>query len=172
MRVRGPLRESERCGPGGSVADIAAVLHPAERPPHPNLLPARGEKEAVLNDRRTTMPSWRNKPSGKQDYLKRRTYEQGKAQIDAAHKATFRLYADALRLWRRCTWRRCKRHRRCIGDPTQCFMRALPFVQPSRRRRAQQQVNAGGPRCIALASHVEWTVRRTEIKELVSWVFG
>src|SRR5271154_2105072 len=35
-RVRGPLRESERRN-----------SEPADRPPHPNLLPARGEKERV-----------------------------------------------------------------------------------------------------------------------------
>jgi hypothetical protein len=45
-------------------------------------------------------------------------------------------------------------------------------LPPSLRRRAQQQVIAGGPRRVPLASHVEWTVRRTEISELVSWIFG
>ena len=119
------------------------------------------------------MPAWRDKPkSEKGNYHKRRTYEQGKAEIDAAHKMTFRLYADALRLWRRCTMRRCKRHRRCLGESQYCFERAMPFVPPSRRRRAQRQVIAGGPRRVALATHAEWTVRRTEIKDLVSWDFG
>ena len=119
------------------------------------------------------MPAWRNKPkSEKGNYHKRRSYEQGKAEIDAAHKVTFRLYADALRLWRRCAQRRCKRHRRCLGELQRCFGRALPFVPPSLRQRAQQQVIAGGPRRVALASHVEWTVRRTAIPELVSWVLG
>ena len=43
------------------------------------------------------MPSWRNKPkSEKGHYHKRRTYAQGKAEIDAAHRMTFRLYGDAL----------------------------------------------------------------------------
>ena len=119
------------------------------------------------------MPSWRNKPkSEKGNYHKRRTYEQGKAEIDAAHKTTFRLYADALRLWRRCAQRRCKRHRCCLGEAQHCFERALPFVPPSRRLRAQQHVIAGGPRRMPLASHVEGTVRRTEIKDLVTWIFG
>ncbi len=44
-RVRGPLRDSERRGPGDSAPDAAARLRPAERPPHPNPLPARGERE-------------------------------------------------------------------------------------------------------------------------------
>jgi hypothetical protein len=119
------------------------------------------------------MPSWRNKPkSEKGNYHKRRTFEQGKAEIDAAHRMTFRLYADALRLWRRCARRRCRRHRRCLGESQRCFGRALPFVPPSLRLRAQQQVIAGGPRRVPLASHVEGTVRRTEIKDLVTWIFG
>src|SRR3984885_2580235 len=103
MRVRGPLRESERCGPSDSVADAAANSRPAERPPPPPPSPPRGgRRRREPNDRRRKiMPSWRNKPkSEKGHYHKRRTYEQGKAEIDAAHKATFRLYGDALRLWR------------------------------------------------------------------------
>ena len=44
-RMRGPLRDSERCGWCPSVSDAAARLRPAESSPHPNLLPARGEKE-------------------------------------------------------------------------------------------------------------------------------
>jgi hypothetical protein len=113
------------------------------------------------------MPSWRNKPkSEKGNYDKRRTYDQGKAEIDGAHKMTFRLYGDVLRLWRRCA------QRRCLGDPQHCFGRSWPFVPPSQRLRAQKQVIAGGPRRVPLASHAEWTVRRTEIKDLVSWIFG
>ena len=58
------------------------------------------------------------------------------------------------------------------GDPQHCFGRAWPFVPPSLRARAQKQVIAGGPRRLPLATHVEWTVRRTEIKDLVLWIFG
>ena len=92
------------------------------------------------------MPSWRNKPkSEKGNYQKRRSFEQGKAEIDAAHRATFRLYGDALRLWRRCAQRRCRRHRCCLGDAQHCFGRAWPFVPPSLRRRAQKQVHRRRP---------------------------
>jgi hypothetical protein len=42
------------------------------------------------------MPSWRKKPPNKQDFLKRRTFEEGCAQGDAAHIATQRLYCDVL----------------------------------------------------------------------------
>jgi len=48
----------------------------------------------------------------------------------------------------------------------------LHYVPPSQRLNAQQQVIAGGPRRIAPATHIEWTVRRTELAKLVSWGFG
>ena len=43
----GPLRDSERSGSSDDIADIASPPIPAERPPHPTLLPARGEKEEL-----------------------------------------------------------------------------------------------------------------------------
>ena len=55
------------------------------------------------------MPTGRKKLSTEQNFLKRRSFEQGKAEIDAAHIATQRLYCDALRFWRRCSLRPCKR---------------------------------------------------------------
>ena len=118
------------------------------------------------------MPRWRNKTSAKQGFLKRRNFAQGKAEIDAAHVATRRLYCDALRFWRRCARRDCKRHRRCCGDASGCLMRGLMFVPPSRRLRAQQSVIAGGPRRIPPATHVEWTVRRADFKSVVAWEIG
>jgi hypothetical protein len=114
----------------------------------------------------------RNKSSNEQIYLKRRSFEQGKAEVDAAHIATHRLYCDALRFWRRCPQRTCQRHRRCLGEPTGCLTRGLMFVPPSRRLKAQQEVIAGGRRRIAPATHMEWFVRRNELAKLVSWGFG
>ena len=118
------------------------------------------------------MPSWRNKPPSKQDYHKRRTFEQGKAEIDAAHVATQRLYCEVLRFWRRCARRGCKRHRRCCGAPSGCLLRGLMFVPRSQRLRAQQHVIAGGPRRIAPATHIEWFVRRTDFTSVASWKLG
>jgi hypothetical protein len=118
------------------------------------------------------MPSQHNAPPNEPNFLKRRSFEQGKAEIDAAHTATHRLYCDVLRLWRRCSQRACTRHRRCHGEPTGCFVRALPYVWPSRRLKAQDEAIAGGPRRIAPATHIEWTVCRTELKKLVSRGFG
>ena len=116
--------------------------------------------------------SQRNEPPAKQDFLKRRTFEEGRAQVDAAHIATHRLYCDALGFWRRCAKRPCKRHRRCAGEPTGCLMRGLPSVPQAQRLKAQKEVIAGGPRRLAPATHIEWFVRRTELATLVSWGFG
>ena len=119
------------------------------------------------------MPSWRNKPkSVKGQFLKRRTFEQGKAEVDAAHVATARLYCDALRFWRRCGLRPCQRHRRCTGDALDCLGAGHYLVPPSQRRRAQKQVIAGGPRRTPPAAHIEWTVRRNSFTEIVRWQLG
>jgi hypothetical protein len=122
--------------------------------------------------RRYAMPS-AYKPTDRGNYQKRRTFEQGLAQLDAAHRTTFRLYCDSLDLWRRCRSRTCARHRCCLGDdPNMCFTRALPDLHPQRRIEARRQVIAGGPRHIAPATHIEWFVRRQELKELMRWRFG
>jgi hypothetical protein len=118
------------------------------------------------------MPASLETPPDRQKFLKRRSFEQGKAETDAAHIATHRLYCDALSFWRRCSKRPSKRHRQCLGEPAGCLLRGLPYVPPSRRLKAQKQVIAGGPRRIAPATHMEWFVRRTELAKLVSWGFG
>jgi hypothetical protein len=125
-----------------------------------------------MPSRRRNESSQPNEPPAKQDFLKRRTFEEGRAQVDAAHSATHRLYCDALRFWRRCAKRPCKRHRRCTGEPTGCLMRGLPSVPQAQRLKAQKEVIAGGPRRMAPATHIEWFVRRTELATLVSWGFG
>jgi hypothetical protein len=118
------------------------------------------------------MPSSRKKRSDQPPYLKRRTFEQGRAEVDAAHVATCRLYCDALDLWRRCAKPLCRRHRCCLGEPTGCFVRGLPTVSARRRLEAQKEVIAGGPRRIAPATHIEWTMRRSALKQVVTWGFG
>lgn len=118
------------------------------------------------------MRTSRNEPPDGQPFLKRRSLEEGRALVDAAHIATHRLYCDALGFWRRCSKKPCKRQRRCLGEPTGCLMRGLPLVPQAARLKAQQQVIAGGPRGIAPATHIEWCVRRTELATLVSWGFG
>jgi len=118
------------------------------------------------------MPSSRKKLPDQPPYLKRRTFEEGRAEVDAAHVATCRLYCDALNLWRGCAKPRCRRHRCCLGEPTGCFVRGLPRVSARRRLEAQKVVIAGGPRRIAPATHIEWTVRRSALKQIVSWGLG
>jgi hypothetical protein len=118
------------------------------------------------------MPSWRIKPPSEQNFAKRRSFEDGKALLDAAHTATHRLYCETLCFWRRCSLRTCKRHRRCLGEPTGCLMRNLMYVPQAQRLKAQKVVIAGGPRRLAPASHIEWCLRRTELKTVLSWGFG
>lgn len=115
------------------------------------------------------MPSYRSKPGDKGNFQKRRTLEQGRAEIDAAHIATQRHYCDALKFWRRCKLRGCKRHRRCCGEPTRCLLHGIIHVPQARRLEAQKEVIAGGRRRIPPATHVEWTIRRSELKTLIDW---
>ena len=118
------------------------------------------------------MTASRKKPSNEDIFLKRRSFDEGRALIDAGHVATHRLYCETLAFWRRCAARTCRRHRRCLGEPTGCLMRGLPLVPPAERDRAQDEVIAGGPRRLPPASHVEWCLRRTELATVISWGFG
>jgi hypothetical protein len=131
----------------------------------------RRETKRWEND--SMMPNPRNnKPPKQPNFLKRRTFAEGKAQVDAAHVATWRLYCEALKFWRRCPSAVCQRHRRCAGEPAGCLIRGLPSVPPAERLKAEQEVIAGGPRGIAPASHIEWTVRRGALATLTSWKLG
>ncbi len=118
------------------------------------------------------MPVWRDKPQAEQDFTKRRSAEANRALIDAAHRTTQRLYCDALRLWRRCPARTCRRHRHCLGEPTACLMRGLPAVPQAERLKARHEVIAGGPRREAPATHSEWVVRQSALQTVLSWRFG
>ncbi|MGA8612356.1 MAG: hypothetical protein WB760_11660 [Xanthobacteraceae bacterium] len=118
------------------------------------------------------MPSSRNKTPDDKKYLKRRTFEQGKKEIDAAHIVTQQLYCDALEFWRQCKLRVCQRHRRCRGQPTNCLACRLKAVPRAERLKAEQEVIAGGSQRLPPATHIEWTIRRTELSTLVEWGFG
>jgi hypothetical protein len=118
------------------------------------------------------MPSSRKQTADEKKFLKRRSFEQGKKEIDAAHIAAQQLYCDALKFWRQCRLRVCQRHRRCIGQPTNCLMQKLKAVPQAERLRAEKEVIAGGKRRIPPVTHIEWTVRRSELATLVKWGFG
>jgi hypothetical protein len=118
------------------------------------------------------MTPFREKPPTRRQFLKRRTLEQGKALADTACLATHRLYCETLGLWRSCAKAPCKRHRQCRGNATACLLGGLRHVAPERRRQAEKEVIAGGPRRIPPATHYEWVMRRTTLAELSSWIFG
>ena len=92
--------------------------------------------------------------------------------MDAAHLAVQRLYCDAFGFWRRCKSKPCRRHRRCCGNQAACLMQGLPFVPPAERMKAETEVIAGGARRVPPASHAEWVVRRSALRDLISWGFG
>jgi hypothetical protein len=119
------------------------------------------------------MPSRRTKrSSSQQDFQKRRTFAQGKAELDVAHLATYRLYCDAFAFWQNCTQKACRRHRRCAGDARHCLGTRFWSVPNRQRQRAQAAVIAGGARRLPPASHIEWTVRREDFAKLLSWPFA
>ncbi len=109
------------------------------------------------------------KPPNDKPFTKRRSIEAGLALADAAHAATWRLYGEVLRLWRTCRIKKCRRHRRCLGEPAACLLRALPFVTPARRLEAAKAVATGGPRRIPPATQLEWKVRREPLPTLMQW---
>ena len=112
-----------------------------------------------------------NSPSEK-NFAKRRTVEQGLNLADATHAAVWRLYCEVFGLWRSCSVKKCRRHRRCLGEPAGCLMRGLPSVPEARRLTAANEVIAGGPRRIPPATHLEWIVRRESLPILTSWRTG
>jgi hypothetical protein len=112
------------------------------------------------------MPSWRNKPANRQYLNKRYTPEQQHAMDKAARAAVQRLYCDVLETWRACQTPRCKRHRRCAGDPQACLRRGVKGVPQHRLNDAEAEVLAGGPRRVAPATHTEWVLRRWPLSSL------
>jgi hypothetical protein len=115
------------------------------------------------------MPKPRNKELNEKSFTKRRTVNAGIRLADAAHAATWRLYCDVLKFWRSCRIKRCRRYRRCGGEPAGCLMRGLPTVPPEARLAAAAAVIKGGPRQLAPATHMEWLVRRQPLPMLTSW---
>jgi hypothetical protein len=109
----------------------------------------------------------RHKPPKLPNFTKRRTKEERWDLIDAARRATQRLYCDVLKLWWQCRKKPCRRHRHCLGEPYACLLRGLTGLSPAQMAAAQAQVSAGGPRRIAAANHDEWTLRRVPLLELV-----
>jgi hypothetical protein len=115
------------------------------------------------------MPKPRSKDLNEKSFTKRRTVDAGLRLADAAHAATWRLYCDVLEFWRTCRTKRCRRYRRCDGEPAGCLMRGLPTVPPDQQLAAAAEVIKGGPRRRAPATHMEWLVRRQPLPQLTAW---
>jgi hypothetical protein len=65
--------------------------------------------------------------------------------------------------------RKCRRHRRCLGEPAACLLRALPSVSHAQQLEAAKAVMASGPRRIPPATQFEWKVRREPLPALMQW---
>jgi hypothetical protein len=65
--------------------------------------------------------------------------------------------------------RKCRRHRRCLGEPAACLLRALPSVSHAQQLEAAKAVMASGPRRIPPATQLEWKVRREPLPALMQW---
>jgi hypothetical protein len=115
------------------------------------------------------MPKTSTTAPNEKNFTKRRSVDEGLKLVDAAHAATWRLYCDVLALWRGCRAKKCRRHRRCLGEPAACLSRRLPLIPPTQREQAAKAVIAGGPRRVAPATHLEWIVRREPLPRLMGW---
>jgi hypothetical protein len=118
------------------------------------------------------MPPSRNEEPNSKNFTKRRTVEEGLQLTDGAHVAVWRLYCEVFAFWRACSGKKCRRHRRCLGEPAGCLMRGLPCVPYARQLAAAKEVMMGGPRRIPPATHLEWIVRREPLPRLTSWRSG
>jgi hypothetical protein len=74
-----------------------------------------------------------------------------------------------LALWRGCRNKKCRRHRRCLGEAAACLLRAQPTIPQARLMEAEKEVMAGGPRRVPPAPHLEWIVRREPLPRLTRW---
>jgi hypothetical protein len=115
------------------------------------------------------MRSSPQRSQNEKQFTRRRSIDAGLALADAAHVATWRLYGEVLRLWRTCRIKQCRRHRRCLGEPTACLLRALPSVAQAQQLEAAKAVIAGGPRRVRPATQLEWKVWREPLPALMKW---
>src|SRR5262249_15185568 len=111
--------------------------------------------------RNAPMPTWRRKPPNDHDFNKRSSSEQRTALADAAQAATARLYAEVLFFWGRCQHKKCRRHRRCLGEPLGCFNRNKPEVPDIFHGGARYQGIPGGPRPIPPPNPAQWPSGRS-----------
>jgi hypothetical protein len=98
--------------------------------------------------------------SARVNFYKHHTAEELAALEEAAKAALCRIYCDIIGLWRSCTTKRCKRRRRCWGDPWPCLRRGRPGVPPALHRKIIAEARAGGPRRLPPINSMESRLRR------------
>jgi len=100
---------------------------------------------------------------------KRHTPEEQQMRDKRARIALTRIHCDVLKLWRRCTDKRCKRHRRCRGNAAPCLHRTLGTIPRNMREYIFRQVRAGGPFRLPPVNNLEWEMRQTPAD---NWLWG
>ena len=120
-----------------AISGYSAVLGPAERPPHPDLLPASGADESARRGKMFVSFRRRNAIMLRRAYPGRLTREQWLSLSDGQrYLLAARADADLLELWRSCSKKTCRRahachgDERCRGSPYQADFKNPNFRQP------------------------------------------
>ncbi|MGA8077469.1 MAG: hypothetical protein WBD53_02970 [Xanthobacteraceae bacterium] len=91
---------------------------------------------------------------------KRYTAAQLTERRAAATVALCRIYCDVIGLWRGCAVKRCKRHRRCCGEPWPCLQRGRAGVPRGLYPKILVEVRAGGSAKLPPINNLESDMRR------------
>jgi len=98
--------------------------------------------------------------SSRVNFHKRHTAAELAARRDAATSALCRIYCDVIGFWRGCANKRCKRHRRCCGDPWPCLQRGKSGVPRGMYPKIIAAVRRGGPARVAPLNNLESEMRK------------
>jgi len=76
------------------------------------------------------------------DDIEARNAPLPKGLLLPAAAAAWRFANDQFAFWKLCANRRCRRARRCCGEPRACFDRHLPHVPENARKRVLAELRA------------------------------
>jgi hypothetical protein len=114
-----------------------ASPRPALRPPHPDLLPACGEKEKGRVAR--------TKDAMNKHAAEKQTPEDYAARFGAEKAALRRHYCNVFKFWRLCPLRACRKARSCGGDAEVCLKRRVREIPRELQWQARRQILAVTP---------------------------